>query len=76
MSPVDVDRLGIELKQHPDRHFVEYLRSGLRFGFDTMVSTLELPIIECKNLLTAVRDLETVDSLIEQEVQKGYINMI
>jgi hypothetical protein len=36
-----------------------------------MVSTLELPIIECKNLLSAVRDPETVDSLIEQEVQKG-----
>jgi hypothetical protein len=35
-----------------------------------MVSTLELPIIECKNLLSAVRDPETVDSLIEQEVQK------
>jgi uncharacterized membrane protein len=52
--------------------FVEYLLSGLRFGFDTMESTLELPIIECKNLLSAVRDPETVDSLIEQEVQKGY----
>jgi hypothetical protein len=38
-----------------------------------MVSTLELPIIECKNLLSAVRDPEIVDSLIEQEVQKGYI---
>jgi hypothetical protein len=39
MSPVDVDRLGIELKKHPDRHFVEYLLSGLRFDFDDMVST-------------------------------------
>jgi hypothetical protein len=46
MSPIDVDRLGFELQKHPDRHFVEYLLSGLRFGFDTMVSTLELPIIE------------------------------
>ena len=73
MSPIDVDRLGFELQKHPDRHFVEYLLSGLRFGFDTMVSTLDLPIIECKNLLSAVRDPETVDSLIEQEVQKGYI---
>jgi hypothetical protein len=34
---------------------------------------LELPIIECKHLLSTVRDPETVDSLIEQEVQKGYI---
>ena len=73
MSPIDVDRLGFELQKHPDRHFVEDLLSGLRFGFDTMVSTLELPIIECKNLLSAVRDPEIVDSLIEQEVQKGYI---
>jgi hypothetical protein len=56
MSPVDVDRLGIELIKHPDRHFVEYLLSGLRFGFDTIVSTLELQIIECKNLLSAVRN--------------------
>lgn len=61
MSPVDVDILGMELKKHPDRHFVEYLLSGLHFGFDTMASTLELPIIECKNLLSAVRDPEAVD---------------
>jgi hypothetical protein len=54
MSPIDVDRLGFELQKHPDRHFVEYLLSGLRFGFDTMVSTLELPIIECKNLVLNV----------------------
>jgi hypothetical protein len=32
-----------------------------------------LPIIECENLLSAVRYLEAVDSLIEQEVQKVYI---
>jgi hypothetical protein len=33
MSPIDVDRLGFELQKHPDRHFVEYLLSGLRFEF-------------------------------------------
>ena len=36
-----------------------------------MVSTTDLPTIECKNLQSALRDPDTVDELIHSEVDKG-----
>lgn len=41
MSPINVNRLEYELKEHPDKHFVMYLLNGIRFGFDTLVSILD-----------------------------------
>ncbi|CAG2190873.1 unnamed protein product [Mytilus edulis] len=73
MSPINVNRLEYELKEHPDKHFVMYLLNGIRFGFDTLVSILDLPTFECKNLLSAIRDPESVDMLLKQEIDKGYV---
>ncbi|CAG2221610.1 unnamed protein product [Mytilus edulis] len=50
-----------------------YLLNGIRFGFDTLVSILDLPTFECKNLLSAIRDPESVDMLLKQEIDKGYV---
>ncbi|CAG2189577.1 unnamed protein product [Mytilus edulis] len=55
------------------KHFVMYLLNGIRFGFDTLVSMLELPTFECRNLLSAIRDPESVDMLLKQEIDKGYV---
>ena len=58
---------------HPDRQFVDYLITGLRQGFDNMVSQFNLPTMECKNLLSARNDPDTADTLVAQEVERGYL---
>ena len=73
MSPINVDRLKLELEKHPDRKLVDNLITGLKLGFDAMVSPPDLPTFECKNIQSAVMDPDTVDSLLKQEIEKGYI---
>ena len=73
MSPINADILEQELVNHPNRKFVDYLINGIRNGFDTMISSLDLPTYECSNLLSATRDPVSVDRLLEREVSKGYI---
>ena len=58
---------------HPDRQFVNYLITGLRQGFDNIVFQFNLPTMECKNLLSARNDPDTVDTLVAQEVERGYL---
>jgi hypothetical protein len=38
-----------------------------------MVSKINLPTVECKNLQSAFRNPDIVDNLIKQEVDKGYL---
>jgi hypothetical protein len=73
-TPVDIDKLRKELSSHPDPKFVEFLINGLSHGFDTLVSETELPTKECKNLQSAITQPETVDSLIESEIQNGFLS--
>lgn len=72
-TPINIIRLESELRDHPDREFVRYLLEGLSHGFDTMVSTTSLPTKECKNLLSAIRNSDIVDTLIASEVDKGFL---
>ncbi|CAG2187298.1 unnamed protein product [Mytilus edulis] len=72
-SHINVNNLEKELEKHPDRHFVKYLLDGITNGFDTMVSKTELPTVECKNLQSAFRNPDSVDIIIKQEVDKGYL---
>ena len=72
-TPIDVDRLERELSDHPDLDFVKYLCSGLREGFDTMVSFAPHVNIECKNLLSARRNPTDVRELIESECDQGFL---
>ena len=62
-----------ELINHPDRDFVHYLLSGLRDGFHTGICSSFLESYECKNLLTASKDPDTVSNIIKEEVEKGYL---
>ncbi|CAC5414502.1 unnamed protein product [Mytilus coruscus] len=73
LSHINVNNLEKELTKHPDRQFVKYLLDGIKNGFDTMVSKTELPTVECKNLQSAFRNPDSVDIIIKQEVDKGYL---
>ena len=72
-TPIDVDRLQIELSDHPNQDFVNYLCSGLREGFDTMVSDVPLANIECINLLSARKNPTDIQELIETECKQGFL---
>lgn len=61
------------MQHHPDKQFVQYLINGLREGFDTLVRETDLPTMECKNLRSALKDPEAIDSIIATEVEKGYL---
>ena len=45
---------------------------GLDFGFDTLVSTTNLPTKEYKNLLSARTQPDIVSKLLTEECDKGY----
>jgi hypothetical protein len=72
-TPIDVDMLERELLTHPDRAFANNLCYSLRFGFDTLVSDVNIPTFECRNLRSALNDRVTVDELIQDELVKGYL---
>ena len=70
---MNIKQLQDELKNHPDRAFVQYLLHGFSNGFDTGFSRLpDLPF-ECKNLLSAKRHPVSTTELIESELSKGYL---
>lgn len=52
---------------------MQYLCTGLKHGFDTKVNKLDLPTRECKNLLSAMKQPESVDELIRSETGKGFL---
>ncbi|MBV2113495.1 MAG: hypothetical protein KUF82_21290 [Candidatus Thiodiazotropha sp. (ex Ctena orbiculata)] len=65
--------MGFELRQHPDQEFVRYLCSGLHEGFDTLIPSVSLVNLECKNLLSARNNPSDVQELIEKECQNGFL---
>ena len=73
---MNIKILQYELKNHPDRAYVQYLLHGFSNGFDTGFSRLpDLPF-ECKNLLSAKRHPVSKTELIESELSKGYMYLI
>ena len=72
-TPLNIDRLRLELVKHPDKKFVSYVIKGLQVGFDTLIPNLVLPNKECKNLLSARNSPGIIDELLSQEVSKGYL---
>ena len=73
MSPVNISQLAKELEPHPDSQFVSYLLDGFTNGFDTKVSQIDIPIKECKNLQSALKQPSVVDTLVQKEVEKGFL---
>lgn len=71
--PINIANLAHELEKHPDVQFTQYLLSGLTQGFHTGIKSLPNVSIECKNLRSALSHSEHVSSLIDAEVEKGYL---
>ena len=68
-----MDKFEQELIGHPDRIFVDNLITGLREGFFTGIMDPPTHTLECPNNLSARIQPETVKTLIENEVKKGYL---
>jgi len=71
-TPINIKVLNDELRSHPDSEFVSYLINGLTNGFDTGMQNLPTSF-QCKNLKSAITDPARVSSLIEAELEKGYL---
>ncbi|XP_033731470.1 uncharacterized protein LOC117344735 [Pecten maximus] len=72
-TPINIETLHHELRFHPDKQFVSELVNGLRTGFNTgFLHIPEVPF-QCRNLRSALRESETVTSLIQKEVDKGFL---
>ncbi|CAC5372760.1 unnamed protein product [Mytilus coruscus] len=65
---IDWSKGDIELKQKI------VLDLDIQCGFDMLVSESDIITYECKNALSARRDPETVQTLIDDELRKGFIN--
>lgn len=72
-TPVNVPRLGHALRKHPNRCFVNYLITGLVHGFFAGLSHFPAASFSCPNLLSARREPEIVDALLEKELKKGFM---
>lgn len=72
-TPINIPALEFELKNHPDRDFVSYLLSGLKFGFNTGIQSPPAHSFICKNLRSALANPEAVTAAIQEEVRKGYL---
>ena len=73
-SPINVVRLQEELKNHPDRNFVDYLCNGIKFGFDTLVEEEKITRIkECSNLQSALKQPVVVDELVSKELSNNFV---
>lgn len=68
-----MNKLEFELFSYPDKSFVNYLCNGLRKGFDTMISEVNLPTKECRNSFSARSQPEITSALIAVEVERGYM---
>ena len=72
-TPIYIEKLKVYLADHPDSQFVHKLIHGLQHGFHTGISTLPTQSFECKNLLSARRQPEVTEQLIQAEIDKGYL---
>ena len=72
-SPVNVERLVIELANHPDKSFVTSLLDGFKNGFNKGILTPPDKTFECKNLLSAKNNPDFVSQQLDKEVQLGYM---
>lgn len=72
---MNIDRLELELRHHPDRNFVAYLIGGLRDGFYIFKGeqvNLDYTY-ECRNLQSAKDRPDIVDELLKTEIQTGFL---
>ena len=72
-TPINVPALGRALVLHPDECFVDYLLTGLVQGFTAGLLKIPDVSVFCPNLMSATREPEVVDKLLEKEVDKGFM---
>jgi hypothetical protein len=72
-AKINLDQLEFELKNYPDRFFVNYLLNSFRFDFDMLVSITDIPTYECRNALSARNNPGIVTRLLQEEIDKGFI---
>jgi len=68
-----VSRLNTDLNSHPDREFVDHLIDGLTHGFHTGIEHLPEVSKTCKNLQSVVLDHDATTTLVDYELDKGYL---
>ncbi|XP_040181179.1 uncharacterized protein LOC120914567, partial [Rana temporaria] len=73
LSRIDVGWLGFYLSTHPTPSLAIFLVHGFTEGFHTGLITLPLTSHECKNLQSAAIDTQAIDSLLQSEVDKGFV---
>jgi hypothetical protein len=72
-TPINVDVLEHELRDHPNKYFVQQLVHGLREGFDTGIQQLPTTSYMCTNLQSALKQPDVVTQLLDKELQRGYV---
>ncbi len=72
-TPVNISHLSIELCNHPDTEFTNYLLYGLKHGFKPGVECPISESITCNNLQSALAEPDIVDNLIKKEVDSGFM---
>ncbi|MGL5501434.1 MAG: hypothetical protein ACRDCK_09865, partial [Plesiomonas shigelloides] len=72
-TPINVSALSCYLSSHPDPTFVDYLITGLSQGFRVGILSHLTTSFVAKNLQSASSEPEIVRTLLEKEVNKGYV---
>lgn len=72
-STINIEQLKLELQNHENQNFVSYITNCFINGFDTKVQKTDLKIRECRNLRSALLNMDTVDELLSKEVEKRFL---
>ncbi|XP_039528978.1 uncharacterized protein LOC120480100 [Pimephales promelas] len=72
-TPINIATLSSYLSSHPDFSFVDYLITGLSQGFRVGACSPLSTSYVAKNLQSALAEPETVSSLLDKELNKGYL---
>ena len=75
VSPINVDKLALQLCNHPDRNKVEYVLSGFRYGFRLGFNPDAVSLKSAKaNYPSAFEHLSIVDNYLAKEVSLGRVS--
>ncbi|XP_061574443.1 uncharacterized protein LOC133441046 [Cololabis saira] len=72
-TPINIPALGVALRNHPNPCFVKFLVKGFSEGFHPGIISSPSSSYECKNLLSAINEPESVDRLLAKEVKEGFM---